>query len=303
MSSTPFFSVVIPLYNKEKDIARTLQSVIDQKFEDFEVVIVNDGSTDNSETIARSFTDERIRIYSTENKGLSAARNYGVSKSNTDYIAFLDADDLWELNHLSTLFALIKQYPDYLWYSTSYSVIDKKGNEKPCKQYARWEEGWNGIIDNFFELNRTQWLVNMCTIVVSKNVFCSGDYFDVQLHCEEDIDFYIRMAKKYSLVYINNITMKYNTIGSSRISNWNFKNKNTLDLSKYSQLEKTDIQYKKFIDFFRYTQYVKFMLGGTRKKAIEARNGINLNNLSFKQKVLVYMPQWLLRLGILIKNN
>ena len=90
------FSIIIPLYNKADYIAETLKSVLNQTYCDYEVIVVNDSSTDNSLEVASSFQDERIHIYTKENEGVSAARNYGIMHAKYDYIAFLDADDWWE---------------------------------------------------------------------------------------------------------------------------------------------------------------------------------------------------------------
>ncbi|MCB0445703.1 MAG: glycosyltransferase family 2 protein, partial [Gelidibacter sp.] len=118
----PFFSVIIPLYNKEKHIKTTLDSVLAQTFNDFEVIIVNDGSTDKSLKIAETFDDKRIHIHTTENKGVSYARNYGVSKSNSNLIAFLDADDYWFPHHLKDLKHLIKKFPNCGLYCKAYDA-------------------------------------------------------------------------------------------------------------------------------------------------------------------------------------
>jgi len=115
-----FISVIIPLYNKEQFIKATLLSVLNQTFTDFEVLLINDGSTDSSVDIVSSFDDKRIRLYSTENKAVSHARNYGVSKSTSDLIAFLDADDLWEFNHLENLHNLYTSFPKCGLYATAY---------------------------------------------------------------------------------------------------------------------------------------------------------------------------------------
>jgi len=94
------FSVVIPLYNKEKDVLKTIQSVLKQSHSKFEIIIVDDGSTDSSIEIIKNIKDERIRLFSKKNEGVSIARNYGVEKATTEFIAFLDADDYWHPNHL-----------------------------------------------------------------------------------------------------------------------------------------------------------------------------------------------------------
>ena len=100
---TPYFSVVISLYNKEKHIQSTIESVLAQTFVDFEIVIVNDGSIDTSETIVKSFTDNRIHYFHQENQSASAGRNAAISKATGTYIALLDADDLWAVvNYMRT---------------------------------------------------------------------------------------------------------------------------------------------------------------------------------------------------------
>ena len=106
------FSIVIPLYNKAHTIERTLSTVLNQSFKEFEVVIVNDGSTDNSEEVIRNFTsDSRIKIINQENQGVSAARNKGVSLSSFEYVAFLDGDDEWLPDYLLKM----KEVADARW--------------------------------------------------------------------------------------------------------------------------------------------------------------------------------------------
>ena len=93
----PKFSIIIPLYNKEKDIETTINSVLNQTFTNYEVILVDDGSTDNSYKVVSDIEDSRIQIFKKENQGVSKARNYGVSKAKTEYIAFLDADDFMKI--------------------------------------------------------------------------------------------------------------------------------------------------------------------------------------------------------------
>ena len=98
------FSVVIPLYNKEEFVAQTLKSVVGQTYQNFEVVIVNDYSNDNSLDVVKAIDDHRIKIIEhSENKGLSASRNTGISAATHTHIAFLDADDYWDSTFLETI--------------------------------------------------------------------------------------------------------------------------------------------------------------------------------------------------------
>ena len=118
----PFFSVVIPLYNKENHIEETIQSVLDQEFIDFEIIIINDGSTDNSEQKVFKFNDNRINYFYKNNEGVSIARNFGIEKANSNYICFLDADDYWYPNFLQEFHNLTKQHPEQKVFSCAIEV-------------------------------------------------------------------------------------------------------------------------------------------------------------------------------------
>src|SRR5690606_29093225 len=118
------FSVVIPLYNKASNISKTILTVLNQNFSKFEIIIVNDGSTDNSLDIVKTFSDERIVVIDQKNGGVSKARNTGIEHAKNDWIAFLDADDLWKPNHLETIYEMIIRFPNYDVYSTSFEYSD-----------------------------------------------------------------------------------------------------------------------------------------------------------------------------------
>ena len=117
-----FFSVIIPLYNKEDYIKNTLKSVFNQSFQDFEVIIVDDGSTDKSLQIVKQFIDDRLKVYIQKNQGVSVARNFGIEKAKSEYIALLDADDLWYENHLFELKKLIEIFPDAGLFCTNHEI-------------------------------------------------------------------------------------------------------------------------------------------------------------------------------------
>ncbi len=118
----PFFSVIIPLYNKAKFIEETLQSVLDQDFLDFEIIIIDDGSTDDSVEIVEQFSDCRITLFKQKNTGVSIARNNGITAAKGTYMALIDADDYWYSNHLTALINQIHQFPDAGLYCNNYEV-------------------------------------------------------------------------------------------------------------------------------------------------------------------------------------
>ena len=120
------FSVVIPLYNKQQSIVNTILSVFKQSYQNFEIVIIDDGSADSSVDAVKSISDERIRLIHQENQGVSAARNRGIKEASYEWIAFLDGDDLWESNHLEEIVKMMKVFPEHKVYVTSFEYSDKR---------------------------------------------------------------------------------------------------------------------------------------------------------------------------------
>jgi len=148
----PFFSVIIPLYNKENHIQNTVKSVLNQTFQDYEIIIVNDGSTDNSVDKIKSIKEDRIKLYLTENRGVSSARNYGIKQASANFIALLDADDTWYNNHLEELHKSILKFPHADLFCNSYEVVLSRTLIKKAN-YNMPKTSSPIIIKNFFKSN------------------------------------------------------------------------------------------------------------------------------------------------------
>ncbi|MDP5081569.1 MAG: glycosyltransferase family 2 protein, partial [Winogradskyella sp.] len=118
----PFFSVIIPLFNKADYISECLKSVLNQNFEDYEIIIMNDGSTDSSVSIVEEFTSDKINLFHQENLGVSMARNNAALLAKGKFLAFLDADDLWKSTHLEALQDSILKFKDAGLYCTNYEI-------------------------------------------------------------------------------------------------------------------------------------------------------------------------------------
>lgn len=116
------YSIIIPLFNKEKGVLQSLNSVLAQSFSDYEIIIIDDGSTDDSIELVKSVNDDRIVIYSQENSGPSAARNTGIRISRGEWLLFLDADDELLPDALNTFNELIKRYPDYMAFCCNHMI-------------------------------------------------------------------------------------------------------------------------------------------------------------------------------------
>ena len=136
-------SVVLPLYNKEQSIERTIQSVLNQSYSDYELVVVNDGSTDRSLDVVERMKVERMKVISQPNAGVSAARNRGILEAKGEYVAFLDGDDLWDKDFLKEMVRLIEDYPGKSIYGLGCEQI--KRGEKPVLKdsYYRGESTWS----------------------------------------------------------------------------------------------------------------------------------------------------------------
>lgn len=146
----PFFSVVIPLYNKQSHVKETIETVLSQTFQDFEIVVVNDGSKDESAKIVESIKDNRIRLIHQDNAGVSVARNRGIKESKAEYIALLDADDLWLPHFLETIYELIQNFPDAGLYATAYKILEE-GKKNSIKIAGLPNERYVGYVPNYFK--------------------------------------------------------------------------------------------------------------------------------------------------------
>ena len=140
-------SVIIPLYNKELSIASTIKSVLNQSFCQFELLIINDGSTDGSLNVIKEFTDSRLKILSKNNGGVSSARNFGMTNSKYDWIALLDGDDIWEKDHLLNISNVINDKNDVNVIATGFQLATKNGDI--LKKIYVNESGFY----NFFEIH------------------------------------------------------------------------------------------------------------------------------------------------------
>ena len=125
-TSTIYFSVIIPLYNKEKSVISTVESVLNQTYPHFELIIVNDGSTDSSLEVVQQFDDPRISIIDKENGGVSSARNVGIRAAKYEYVIPQDADDLWLPFALAEFVELIRNYQQAQVFCTSSCISEKQ---------------------------------------------------------------------------------------------------------------------------------------------------------------------------------
>ena len=197
-------SVIIPLYNKEQIIDRCIHSVLSQDYDNFEVVIVNDGSTDRSAEIVKSVDDSRIRLIEQENGGPSKARNTGVRNAKGEWIVFLDADDEFLSGALKTFGNLIHNHPNVGMFGCSYITNDGKNVIEPYKIKDGYYKNCYKVFVTAMYNYRTG-----CTIV--KRDIALNNPFDENLWRYEDLECYFRMHKDSGMYLDHTIVFKQNT--------------------------------------------------------------------------------------------
>ena len=199
--SKPKISVVMPLYNKGLSVTKSIYSVLAQTEPDFELLVVNDGSTDESERVVRGIQDERIRLITQSNGGESAARNRGIKESKSGLIAFVDADDEWLPHFLSTVLALTNIFPEAGAYSTAFFACqDGRIKRYP---YVGVEFRLEGeIIPNYFR-NCTlgSSIISSSCVLIRKEVFDKVGVFPVGVGNGADLHMWARIALHYQIAW------------------------------------------------------------------------------------------------------
>lgn len=232
------FSVVIPLYNKELSIQNTIKSVLQQSFQEFEIVVVNDGSTDASVARVEEIDDSRIRVVHQKNQGVSAARNKGVAEAKFSWIAFLDGDDLWETNHLQEVNEMIQLYPQEKVFATSFEYSDNR----PMFRHPR--DSKIVKVDDYFKDALKESMMWTSVVVVAKEAFNQAGKFDIQLNRGEDLDLWARLARFNSLVKSSAITGVYRVEAENRsTASFDIKKSRVFSYSFYQARSDSEKQY------------------------------------------------------------
>jgi len=206
-------SVIIPLYNKANYIERAIHSVEAQNYPDMEIIVVDDGSTDKGPQIVRSINDNRIKLISQPNSGVSAARNTGIAAAKGEWIAFLDADDQWLGGKLAAQMSVLEKHQNIMWASCGFNrVKDDKILVGPERFAKSWFKEPN-VIRDALEIMAAGKHLWTGTIIVNKAVFSQTAAFDDTLKSGEDIDLWFRIAAAFpTLVYIEDSYANY-TVG------------------------------------------------------------------------------------------
>lgn len=245
------FSVIMPLYNKAPYVEKAIRSVLEQTYPHYELIVINDGSTDNSAEIAEKLLEgvTNAKFINQQNSGVATTRNNGVAIAKGEYICFLDADDWWDISFLQEMSQFIKEYPDAGIWGTNYWYV-KRGMTRLMNQHIP-----NGYIDFCKEhstLAQVLWTGSVCIL---KTVYNDMDGFKPFLKLGEDFDLWIRVALKYKVAYLNKPLTYYNqnvdtiTRGTGKLHHP--KNNMLWNLDYLEDEEKINPHYKQLIDRLR----------------------------------------------------
>lgn len=265
------FSVIIPAYNAALYIKKSINSVLNQTFSDFEILIVDDGSTDDTKEIVKTIEDDRIHYIYQINGGVSSARNTGIYNAKGEYICFLDADDFWRPNHLEVVFNLINKYPDISVFLTGHEILLHDGSSiiKTCP----------GIESDLQICNMYEHIFKYGYFIHTNSVSCKRECFDVVGLFEigvkngEDDDMWYRLFAYYSVVASSMVTTTYIRENSRAtatrifVDNWVFLDRvNSIMTSSEIPNEKK-IYLKRLLEQ-RKLSYVRYcILNGDKKSA------------------------------------
>lgn len=202
------YSVVIPLYNKQRYIKSTLQSVLAQTYTDYEVIVVDDGSTDASLQEAERMQSDKIRVLHQENQGVAVARNTGIENAAGEYIAFLDADDKWNPSYLEEIDKIVRKYPQSDIFVSAYEV--DLGNGK--KNLSEQMPAQDGCLPSYWATLSSKYdFVWTSATTIRKSALVQVGLFRPGEKIGQDLDMWARVARNNPKVaYTSSVCVTYN---------------------------------------------------------------------------------------------
>ena len=213
-------SIIVPLYNKVNEVCRAIDSIFAQTIQDFELIIVDGGSTDGSLDVIKKYeTDSRFHLVHQKSKGLPAGRNEGIAAASGDLVAFLDADDAWYPTFLEKILSLHKMCPNAGLYATAYATVYESRIEKPRLSEIP-DAPWEGIIQSYFRSSALAFIYPFapCCVAIPKTTFEKVGLFNPNLRTGEDSEMWGRIAIELPIAFTSSIGAKYSAIASNKMT-------------------------------------------------------------------------------------
>jgi len=256
----PFFSIIIPTYNRAGFLTETVNSVVNQTYTDWECIIVDDGSADNTKDIVENMPDKRIKYFRKENEERSVARNFGIDHAKGEFICFLDSDDYYKENHLEVLFDKINQADNKkaLFYTGMERNAEGKTEPLPMHNPQKFKHPTEFILKHFLFIN---------SVCVHRDIL-NKYRFPEKFYIWEDTHLWLRVVANYPFYQIEQITTGWNIHSGGSVSE-NFNNVKIKNLRMYldciSDLEKNHFEElnglvkKTAIDNYKFGKYKLLM--------------------------------------------
>jgi glycosyltransferase involved in cell wall biosynthesis len=292
----PTVSVIVPAYNAEKTILETIQSIRAQTFSDFELIVINDGSSDRTVELLSTINDPRLKVSSYENGGLPVARNRGIQRATGEFITFIDADDLWKPDKLEAQLKALQEYPEagvvYSWTA----FIDENSNFL----YA-WEPlYWRGNV--YPRLLIRNFISSGSNLLVRRQFIQAAGEFDPNLKSVEDWDYYLRLAALCPFAVVPEYHILYRRSTQSMTSKVDVMEKANLTvIERAFQAAPSELQYLKnrsLANAYRYLAKQYLFNGSDRQEVQQAQQklfkAIQLSpQILFKRETLRLIIKWL----------
>ena len=298
-----FFSVIMPLYNKAPYVAKAIQSVLSQSYTDYELVVMDDGSKDESFEVAKSIIENRrnCHLYRQQNAGVSVARNNGVALSQGKCICFLDADDWWDSSFLEEMAKLIEDFPEAGIYGTNYTIVNEtkhKTRIAPIGVDPGFEKGYIYYCQVYAKtLAMPLWTGAVC---ISRPVFDEMKGFPKGIKLGEDFLLWIRIALNYKVAFLNKPLSFYNQdvdVANRGVGRLHKPEEHMLwNLSDLEPLEQTNSDYKQLVDRLRtYALYPYYLSKDYHKEAVDELKKVDWNQQSKQVQKQYQRPLFLQR--------
>lgn len=310
MTKPKYFSIIIPLFNKFNFLQKSIYSVLQQTYPYFELIIIDDGSTDGSSELVEGITDKRIRLIKQTNEGVSSARNHGISVAKNELLAFLDADDWWDSRYLEYMQNLIVKYTNESLFCSRFATI-LHGNVIPGHRF------FDSIIkDTTFDLlelavvkNKLNLPLNSSNFIIRKSILKKSGIFDIRIKYYEDYDFFIRISLHSKVAFLNSEPLSFysqdipnnnRATGSVPPINVHF----VYYLEKFNSDEDNHQYLKIYLDRFKLWRLIPYRgVAGLQEEVNRIKSTVSLKNYSYKYFILYNIPKSTGLLLISINSN
>lgn len=210
IESNPLVSVIMPTFNNAALIGETINSVRAQAYQNLEIIIVNDGSTDNTEDVVKELMeiDSRVRYKKIENSYSSIARNVGFGLARGEYVCVIDSDDLWPENKIELQLEALTENPDAVIIGSVQRFTEDSEGDKRFGTISHPPPLKNDYVHNLLSMDHNQ-MVNLNTLCAKRSIICTDGLWDPDIHTAHDWEVWIRLAKKYTFIHLDEILQHY----------------------------------------------------------------------------------------------